>query len=192
MTEQHSNDSGQVMDISERTLIEQCKAGRREAYQALYDTYKNRVYATVLRTLGNAEDAEDALQETFVKAFRHIASFKGKSSFSTWLYRIAFNTAIETVRTRKKHENHLDIDEYADFLAGAAFESYSAEGIALEKAIHELPEGYRRIFVLYAVEGYKHHEIAKMLDITEGTSKSQYFQARKRMRKLLSKHLKEL
>jgi len=180
------------MTDSERNLIDACKRGESDAYRRLYDMYKDRVYSTTLRTLGNGEDAEDALQETFVKAFRSIGKFEGKSSFSTWIYRIAFNTAIEIVRKRKKHDHHLDIDEYADILAGDSLKDHTPVQQAVEEELQNLPEGYRRVFVLHATEGFKHHEIAKMLGISVGTSKSQYYQARIKMRKLLSNQLKEL
>ena len=182
--------NGESMTGSERALIEQCMLGRQDAYRQLYDLYKDRVFTIAVRTLGNAEDAEDALQETFVKVFRHIGSFQWKSLFSTWIHRITVNTSIEIIRKRKKHLNHLDIDEFSEILTvESSFGKRSNFVMMLEKEIQKLPEGYKNVFVLYAIEGYKHHEIAEMLDITEGTSKSQYFQARTRLRKQLLPHM---
>jgi len=182
--------NGKKMSDSERTLIEQCMLGERESFRQLYDLYKDRVFTVAVRTLGNAEDAEDALQETFVKVFRHIGSFQWKSLFSTWIHTITVNTAIEIIRKRKKHLNHIDIDEFSEILtADSCFGKRSEFEMILEKEIQKLPKGYKHVFVLYAIEGYKHHEIAEMLDITEGTSKSQYFQARTRLRKQLLPHM---
>lgn len=180
----------QIQIPDEKALIEGCVAGDRKSMKMMYDEYCSRVYSTLIRMLGNREDAEDALQETFVKVFKHIGSFEGKSKLSTWLYSIATTTAIDYMRRRKKHEGHLDVDEMSEYLPDTGSnDPHSLCGVILEKKISELPDGHREVFVLYAVEGFKHHEIAEMLDISEGTSRSHYYHARARLRKKLLPHM---
>ena len=174
----------------EQTLIERCVSGDRLSMKLLYDEYSGRVFSTLIRILGNREDAEDALQETFVKIFKHIGSFEGKSKLSTWLYRVATTTAIDMMRRRKKHEGHLDVEEMSEYLPDARNRDPQIMcSMLLEEKIGELPDGYREVFVLYALDGFKHHEIAGMLGISEGTSRSHFYHARANLRKMLLPYL---
>ena len=172
----------------ESKLIQRCAEGDHDSFKGLYDLYKDRVYSTSVRMLGNLQDTEDAFQETFIKIFKSINNFKWKSSFSTWVYKITVNTCIENLRTRKK-ENNVNIDEVRIMPSNKTSEDFR---LIVEKAIKKLPEGYRTIFILHAIEGFKHREIAEILDISPGTSKSQYFQARAHLRKNLLPYLEVL
>lgn len=183
---------GNGSDMSVKKIVRKCIDGDRESFRHLYDTYKDRVFSTCIRMLGNAQDAEDALQDIFVKVHKNISAFEGKSAFTTWLYRIAVNTCIEHLRKRKDNDS-VDIDVTTDT---SLFVSSTGPSdnfrLIVDKEIMKLPEGYRSVFILHAVEGFKHHEIAKILDISTGTSKSQYYQARERLRKNLLPYLEVL
>ncbi len=184
---------GNGNDRRERELVRRTAEGDRNSFRTLYDTYKDRVYSTCIRMLGNELDAEEALQDVFVRVYTGIGAFKGESSFSTWLYRIAVNVCIERLRRRKRPLDEIPLDDVPeartaiwDPPVGTSFRDI------VEREIANLPDGYRAVFVLCAVEGYKHREIADMLGIAPGTSKSQYFQARERLRKNLLPYLEVL
>ncbi|MBT4485077.1 MAG: RNA polymerase sigma factor [Candidatus Latescibacteria bacterium] len=177
----------------ECVVIKKCIEGDHNFFKKLYDSYKDRVYSTSVRMLGNRLDAEDALQEIFIKVFKNISRFRGDSSFTTWLYKIAVNTCIEHIRKRKKDEKIVDIDPHDDnspVLPGIR----PAENFRLivESEIEKLPEGYKTVFILHAIEGFKYREIADILDISQGTSKSQFFHAKSLLRKKLLPYLEVL
>ena len=166
-------------------LITQCKEKNRKAQKKLYDTYFRRLYAICYRYCKN--EAEDTLQLAFVKIFNNIDRYEGIGSFEGWIKRITINTAITEFHKRNILENSSDIldyeetsidDKYAD-----AVSKMSSEEIM--QLIAELPDIYRISFNLYAVEGYKHNEIAEMLTISEGTSKSHISRARKLLQEKL-------
>ena len=143
--------------------------------------------------LGNRLDAEDVLQEIFIKVYKNISHFRGNSSFMTWLYRITVNTCIEHIKKRKKDEKIVDIDPQDANLPDLPG-IHPAENFRLivENEIEKLPEGYKTVFILHAIEGFKYREIADILDISQGTSKSQFFQAKSLLRKKLFPYLEVL
>jgi len=169
----------------ERELIDGAARGDRAASRALYERYAPRVYAVVRRIAGDEDLAEDAAQEAWIRAFRALPGFRGDARFSTWLHRIAVNAALQGLRGReRRHEVQGPLSEDiptpsdrgpADPLAGRR----------LEAALDRLPEGMRAILVLHDVEGFTHGEIAERLGVQPGTSKSQLFKARARMRLIL-------
>ena len=135
---------------------------------------------------GSREQGEDLLQEIFLQAFRKRGTFKGDSTPGTWLYRIAINQCLDFVRSRQARMTRLT-DALDDEVPGAAFSRDNpAARIDLERAIEQLPDGCRAAFVLHDVEGFGHKEIARFLGIAEGTSKSQVFKARMKLRALLA------
>jgi len=141
---------------------------------------------------GDVADAEDLTQDAFIQVFRKLGTFRGDSAFSTWLYRVAVNTVLMSLRRRKPKQVSLDepvcIDHSMvprDFGRNDPELSGTVDRIALIRAIKELPEGYRRIFILHEVEGYQHHEIAAMLRCSVGNSKSQLHKAKLKIRELL-------
>ena len=175
-----------VSSSSMSGVIKKCMKGDRSSFRELYRMYKDRLYSTCVRLLGNTEDAEDALQETFVKVYNNIGKFRGDSSINTWLYRIAVNTCIE--HTRKwKHESHHESLDDPEIKAPspAAKKEHIDMKLIVEKEIEQLPEGCRTVFVLHTIEGFKHKEIAEMLDISDGTSKSQLSLAKEKLREQL-------
>ena len=169
-------------------LVARCQAGDVDAFSELYTRYSSRIFTLVVRMSGSPQTGEDLLQEIFLQAYRKIGSFKGDAAIGTWLYRLALNHCLDFVRGRQakmdKATDALEADGH-QALATAQRES-PVERIDLERAIQQLPAGCREVFVLHDVEGYEHKEIAAMLGIAEGTSKSQVFKARMKLRALLT------
>jgi RNA polymerase sigma-70 factor (ECF subfamily) len=171
-------------------LVARCRQGDLGAFEELYKAHAGRLHSLALRMLGNAADAEDQLQEIFLSAHRKLESFRGDSALGTWLYRLAMNQILDYVRSRAGRAGQLtdgldDASVLAD-AAGHRLADRAIDRIDLERALSELPDGCRAAFVLHDVEGLEHKEIAEVLGIAEGTSKSQVHKARLRLRKLLS------
>ena len=167
-------------------LIARCQAGDVEAFEALYRQHAARLYTLACRMAGSPEDGEDLLQEIFLQAYRKLGSFKGDSAVGTWLYRLALNHCLDYVRSRQAKMNKLTetLDADTSFQPTARRETPIAR-LDLERAVERLPEGCREAFVLHDVEGFDHKEVGKLLGIAEGTSKSQVFKARMKLRALL-------
>lgn len=172
--------------------VARAKAGDERAFATLFDSHKKRVYSLCFLMTGNAAEAEDLSQDAFVQVYRKLASFRGDSAFSTWLYRVAVNTVL--MQRRKRGLKVVSLDEPITTESKSISREYgqrdldlagTVDRIALRRAIQELPEGYRTIFILHEVEGYRHCEIAQMLNCTVGNSKSQLHRAKLRMRALL-------
>ena len=179
-------------ELSEAEAIERAKQGDADAFQALYDLHKRRVYSLCLRMTANAAEAEDLTQEAFLQLFRKIGTFRGESAFSTWLHRMAVNVVL--MRLRKKNLPVIPLDdpleseeESSKKELGAAdpLLSGSVDRMQIQRAVDALPPGYRTIFVLHDVEGYEHNEIADIVGCSIGNSKSQLHKARMKLRDLL-------
>ena len=160
------------------------------AFEELYRQNAPRLYNLAYRMLGNAADAEDLLQEIFLHAHRKLGGFKGDSALGTWLYRLATNQCLDHLRSKSARVAQATTSLDDDRSGGRRFEpSTSGElpvrAIDLERAIAKLPEGCRAAFLLHDVEGFEHQEVADLLGIAEGTSKSQVHKARRRLRELL-------
>ncbi len=158
-------------------LIERCKNNDREAQYKLYGLLSSKMFAVCLRYSKSRETAEDLLQEGFVKVFTNIDKFRGEGSFEGWVRRIIVNTAVEQYRKSSKIYPILSTDEYLIDVPETDV-SDELEMEDLMKCINKLPHGFKTVFNLYVVEGFSHKEIAEMLGITEGTSKSQLARAR--------------
>ncbi len=165
------------MDRKELDLIEGCKNNDNASQKLLYDKYCGRMMMLCLRYAKSIQEAEDILQEGFIKVFEHIKNFRAESKLSTWMTRIMVNTALNAQRKKLYMLPMVDVDD-----AGLnENEDVSLGDFNLKellKMVQSLPDGCRVIFNLYAIEGYTHKEIAETLAITEGTSKSQYARAR--------------
>ena len=161
-----------------------------EAFETVYRQHAPRIYALATRMAGSQDEGEDLLQEIFLQAHRKLASFKGDAALGTWLYRLAVTHCLDFVRSRqakmRKVTDTLDADAAAQPMARR--ETPIAK-IDLERAVAQLPAGCREAFVLHDVEGYDHREVAEMLGIAEGTSKSQVFKARMKLRGLLGRSM---
>jgi RNA polymerase sigma-70 factor, ECF subfamily len=167
-------------------LVARCRAGDVDAFETIYNQHAARIYTLACRMAGSPQDGEDLLQEIFLQAHRKLASFKGDSSLGTWLYRLALNHCLDYVRSRRAKMTRVTdtLDAEGAMEPVAARETPIAR-VDLERALQQLPEGCREAFVLHDVEGFDHKEVAKLLGIAEGTSKSQVFKARSRLRGLL-------
>lgn len=184
----------QTRDIAEGEVIRLAAKGNAEAFALLYRRHSNKVYGLCLRMIGNAEEAEDVTQEAFMQVFRKIGTFRGEASVSTWLHRLTVNAVL--MRLRKKRRVEISIDDATrcneqDPLPPPQLSTQDLnlqgvfDRVNLGKAIDELPDGYRQIFILHDVEGYEHNEIATLLGCSIGNSKSQLFKARQKLRWLL-------
>lgn len=178
--------------VAERDLIARAQDGGEEAFAALYELHKRRVYSLCLRMTGDTAEAEDLSQEAFLQLFRKISTFRGESAFSTWLHRLVVNVVL--MHLRKRGIQKISIDETDNSQDEPVKREYgeddrrllgSVDRVTLDKAIQELPPGYRSIFVLHDVEGYEHNEIAQIMKCSVGNSKSQLHKARLKLREVL-------
>jgi RNA polymerase sigma-70 factor (ECF subfamily) len=180
-------------EFNEAEAIEKAKLGDADAFQALYDRHKRRVYSLCLRMTANTAEAEDLAQEAFLQLYRKIATFRGESAFSTWLHRLSVNVVL--MHLRKKGLPVVSLEETTqggeedspkkDFGTEDLALAGSIDRLHLQRAVEDLPPGYRMIFVLHDVEGYEHNEIAKIVGCSIGNSKSQLHKARMKLRDLL-------
>ena len=166
------------------TDVARAAAGDVRAFEAVYRTHLPRVHSLV-RRMTAGRDADELTQDVFVRVWQKLGTFRGDSSFTTWLHRLAVNVVIERFRSDQARRARLhDGEEIFEMLAGPAMTRDL--WMDFEAALEKLPDGARQIFVLHDVEGYKHHEIATMLEISAGTSKAQLHRARM----MLRRHLK--
>jgi len=175
-------------------IIARCKKMEKKAQRQLYDLYSPLFFGIALRYGQSKQDAEDILQDAFVKILTRINQYNQTGSFEGWMKRILINTAISHYRMSQKHDFHQDIDAVSE----TSFKDFNIDENEYEftkdellKTINQLPSGFKLVFNLYAIEGYKHREIAEMLDIEIGTSKSQYSRARVLLQEKLFKLKKE-
>jgi RNA polymerase sigma-70 factor (ECF subfamily) len=177
---------------SDAQLIARAQRGEEEAFSALFEAHKRRVYSLCLRMTGNTAEAEDLTQEAFLQLFRKISTFRGESAFSTWLHRLAVNVVL--MHLRKKGLQQISLDEpdttqdepvKRDYGTDDRRLTGSVDRIGLQAAIADLPPGYRTVFVLHDVEGYEHNEIAEIMNCSVGNSKSQLHKARMKLRERL-------
>lgn len=167
-------------------LAARCRAGDLAGYERLYAMHGARMKNVARNLLGNAIDAEDAVQETFLKVQRSIAGFRGQSSFVTWTYRILINTCYDARRSRvRKKEVATGDSDASPRPEPRAPGAHPALRMALERALASLTKHQREVFLLYEVEGFHHAEIAGMLEITETASKNTLFQAKRNLRQVL-------
>lgn len=170
--------------FTHQALIEQCKAGHSGSQYELYGLYVDAMYNIGMRMLGNKEDAEDIVQESFVSAFKNLEGFGYESTFGAWLKRIVINKSINYLK--KKDIPVVPMDAHEFHLKEEVPEE--AEAVDLKKVklgISKLPSGYRQIINLYLVEGYDHIEISEVLGITTSTSKSQYHRAKRKLLEII-------
>ncbi len=186
--------------MSEAEAIRLAQQGDAAAFERLYRMHNRRVYSLCLRMLNNTAEAEDLTQEAFLQLFRKIATFRGESAFSTWLHRLSVNVVLMKLRKKSGTESSLDEmtepDEDGngprrDFGTVDLRLSGSIDRVNLQRAVEQLPPGYKSVFVLHDVQGYEHNEIADIMDCSIGNSKSQLHKARMRLRELLQEELRD-
>ena len=177
-------------NISESDLVRGCREGDRRFQELLYQRYAPKMYAVCLRYATNNDDAQDLLQEGFIKVYKNLDKFRGEGSFEGWVRRVFVNTSIEQFRKKVNVNSISDNEEKAieDGSMNAIDKLAEKDIIAL---IQQLSPGYRTVFNLYAIEGYSHKEIGEMLGISEGTSKSQLARAKGILQKKVTEYLEE-
>ena len=173
--------------VDDAALASRCQSGDLQAFERLYHLHGSRMKSIARNVLGTTSDAEDAVQDTFLKIQRSIASFRGQSSFATWSFRILINTCYDLRRSRmrKKEVAHQEPDEVKTHPEPRASVAHPSLRIALERALAQLTRHQRDVFLLYEVEGFRHSEIATILEISEAASKNTLFQAKKNLRVML-------
>lgn len=183
-----SNTSNQI--FSESDLIEGCLRSDRKMQQQLYQQFAPKMYGICLRYAGNVQEAEDILQEGFIKIFNKISSYRGEGSFEGWIRRIFVNTAIEHFRKKTYLQPITEIEENTiegNYLS--VLDSLAEKDII--QLVQQLSPGYRTVFNMYVVEGYTHKQIAEALDISEGTSKSQLSRAKSILQDLVKSFIEK-
>ncbi|MEM1134726.1 MAG: sigma-70 family RNA polymerase sigma factor [Bacteroidota bacterium] len=166
-------------------LLKNCKKNRRDAQKELYKTYYSYAMSICVRYANNKEDAVEILNDSFLKVFKYINSFDKNKSFKVWLRRILINSAIDHFKKNKQGLNEVDIDEAKE---ASEMNAESIEYQELLLVVQKLPQAYRTVFNLKAIEGYTHEEIAKLLGIATGTSKSNYAKAKKQLQVYLNNY----
>jgi RNA polymerase sigma-70 factor (ECF subfamily) len=183
------NGKSEIFATRHLDLVEACKKGDQKAQFELYRLYHVAMYNTSLRIVGDSDDAEDVMQEAFLKAFLRLDSYRGEVSFGAWLKRIVINKALDFLRLKREHISLEDAGEVGEMVEESS-ESLDAEyeADAIKKAIYMLPEGYRVVLSLILLEGYDHEEVSSILNISNATSRTQYHRAKKRLIELLRRN----
>jgi RNA polymerase sigma-70 factor (ECF subfamily) len=163
---------------SDDQLVDGCKRGNLRAFERLYEIHASRMKSIAFHMLGSRPDAEDAVQETFLKVYRSVTGFEGQSSFGTWIYRILLNTCYDQGRKRQRLKE-------AGPLPDVSSHTDVPLRISLERAIARLNERHRTVFLLFEIEGLKHSEIAVILSVPEGTSRTWLFEAKRELKRIL-------
>ncbi len=190
----------ETSELSEAEAIRLAQQGDAAAFERIYQLHSRRVYALCLRMVGNTAEAEDLTQEAFLQLFRKIHTFRGESAFSTWLHRLSVNVVLMRLRKKSLAETSLEeVTEPDEETGGPRKEvggpdlllSGSIDRVNLQRAIDQLPPGYKSVFMLHDVQGYEHNEIAEIMGCSIGNSKSQLHKARMRLRELLQEAQRE-
>lgn len=170
--------------FTHQALVEKCKTGHSSSQYQLYALYVDAMYNIGMRMLGNKEDAEDIVQDSFIDAFKNLPNFKYESTFGAWLKRIVINKSINYLKAKRiavvpmeQHEYHLHEEPIEDMVA--------VDIKKVKVGIEKLPSGYKQILSLYLIEGYDHNEIGEILEVSTSTSKSQYHRAKKKLAEII-------
>lgn len=171
--------------MTEADLIKACAKKNPRAQRKLYEKYSGKLMTVCLRYCSSTEEAEDAFQEGFVKIFGKLADYKFEGSFEGWMRRVMVNNILDMMRKNKKHLYQLDVTEQVSIESNSNSALDEMSATELMEIVKSMPEGYRTVFNLFAIEGYSHKEIAEMIGFTESTSKSQFLRARSYLKKRL-------
>jgi len=170
-------------------VVNQCKANDRKAQMQLYKQYCDGMYCVAMRYVKNGDDAEDVVQESFIKAFQRLHQFKGEVTFGAWLKRIVINKSIDFLKTKKNRmvaleENHLHLSEDEDW----SIEDDTTIEV-VKNAIEELPDKYKYVVMMFLIEGYDHREISEVLELTETASRTRLLRGKSYLKELLKKKI---
>ena len=177
--------------LTDAELIKGCKEEKKDVQQQLYQRFAGTMFGVCLRYFDSREEAEDALQEGFIRVFLNIKSFRSEGSLEGWIRRIIINTALNQIRNHQKYQHHADLDEIGNIASEDADMISKISHEDMLNLLHKLPPGYRMVFNLYEIEGFSHKEIADKLEISVSTSKTQLLKARKVLQKKLTDLNKE-
>lgn len=172
-------------DMSIEALVKGCKQNDPIAQRHLYDKFAKKMMGICMRYSDNVEEAEDVLQNGFIKVFQSIGKFRGDGSLEGWLRKIMVNSALDNYRRSKALKKKINLEEIEFKFPAGNHQHGSVDSEALMKIINSLPTGFKTVFNLYAIEGYTHKEIAEKLGISENTSKSQYSRARAHLQRMI-------
>ena len=173
------------MSRPDAELVARCRAGDSDAFEALYREHSPRLYALARRMTGSPHESEDLLQEIFLQVHRKLDSYRGDAALGTWLYRLAIRQCLDFLRSRQGRMRAASSPIEDEGSSTPSMRETPGARIDIERAVARLPNGCRIAFVLHDVEGLEHKQIAEMLGVSEGTSKSQVFKARMKLRALL-------
>ncbi len=173
--------------MTNEQLIENCLKGNARAQKLLYDKFGPKLMGVCFRYATNKQEAEDLLQDGFIKIFEKLDKYSGIGSFEGWMRRIVVNTALDNIRKNKKFLLNTDLETEGYKLSSNDFIEERLAAKDLIKVLHSIPLGYKTVFNLYAIEGYSHKEIAEQLGVSTSTSKSQYSRAKALLREKITK-----
>lgn len=173
------------MSRPDAELVARCRAGDSDAFEALYREHSPRLYALARRMTGSPHESEDLLQDIFLQVHRKLDSYRGDAALGTWLYRLAFRQCLDFLRSRQGRMRAASSPLEDEGPSAPSMRETPGARIDIERAVSQLPDGCRMAFVLHDVEGLEHKQIAEMLGVSEGTSKSQVFKARMKLRAML-------
>jgi RNA polymerase sigma factor (sigma-70 family) len=172
--------------MEDDALITECIDGKQRAQRLLFDKFAPKMLGVCMRYAANKEQAEDVLQDSFIKVFAKLKDFKREGSLEGWIRRIVVNTSLDAIRKEVKHTTNVSVDDVGFKLVSNANIVEKLNALDLLDMVQKLPTGYKAVFNLYAIEGYSHADIADVLGISENTSKSQYSRAKQMLREKLS------
>lgn len=171
--------------LDESELVEKCLQGKREAQKHLYDRFAPKMFGVCYRYAASREEAEDFLQESFITVFRKLNQWKGEGELGAWIRRIVINTSLNGIKARHRLTENINVIPIDNISYNDASQQPDSDKELME-LVHHLPLGYKTVFNLYAIEGYSHEEIGKMLDIKPATSRSQLARARELLMKKIN------
>lgn len=180
--------------MTDEAIIELVLAGNTQMFSHLVDSYRDKVFGMALGFTGNSSDAQDVSQEIFIKVFKNLYRFGRKSKFSTWLYRVSYNSCIDWTRSNGRHTGNMDLTEYDNVLADSRAGPEESllekqKRLALKKAIYSLKEKYRNILILFYFQGLSYEETAEVLEIPVKTVETQLYRARKQLKESLKEEI---
>lgn len=175
------------MELETKNLIRRCLAGESSAQGALYAAYKVPLFRVCLRYANDRAEAEDMLQDGFIKIFQDLKNYRGTGAFGGWMRKVVVNIALQHIRKRKKLFPSIDLQDVQEKFQTDENIHSDLNAQALTQLVQQLPAGYRAVFNLYVIDGFSHKEIAEQLGITTSTSKSQLFKAKATLRGMLEK-----
>lgn len=178
--------------MTDKELVKNCMEGKRDAQKLLFDRYAGKMLSICKRYFDNTEEAEDALQEGFIKVFEKLHQWQGSGALGGWIRTVMINTALTHLRSSKKWKDSTDLEAAEDLTSDDMDALASMNADELLQLIASMPSGYRTVFNLFALEGYAHKEIAEMLGVSENTSKTQYLKSKDWLKKNLLKQEKEI